>query len=59
MKLIRGVSSPEIPSLIYDGPFSQHKEDIQPRMLEGLETIDEKAARKVAGRLPGNPGPAE
>lgn len=47
MKLIES-EFPEIPSLIYDGPFSQHKEDIQPRMLEGLETIDEKAARKVA-----------
>lgn len=46
MKLIES-EFPEIPSLIYDGPFSQHKEDIQPRMLDGLETIDEKAARKT------------
>ena len=39
---------PEIPTLIYDGPFSQHKEGMVPRVLEGLETVDEDTARKAA-----------
>lgn len=39
---------PELPSLIYDGPFSNHLADKSPVMLEGLEEIDENAGREIA-----------
>ncbi len=39
---------PEIPTLIYDGPFSQHKEGLSPKALEGLEDVDAETARKSA-----------
>ena len=38
----------EYPSLIYDGPFSEHIENMQPKMLEGKrELTKEEAAGKV------------
>lgn len=46
---------PEMPALIYDGPFSDHITDSSPKMLEGLEEIDENTGRDCASgflRLP-------
>ena len=38
----------EYPSLIYDGPFSEHIENMKPKMLEGVrELTKEEAAGKV------------
>lgn len=43
---------PELPALIYDGPFSQHIEKANPKTLEGLEEIgEEDALRAAAGFL--------
>lgn len=39
---------PELPALIYDGPFSQHMESARPKTLEGLEEIGEEQALKSA-----------
>lgn len=39
---------PEIPSLIYDGPFSEHLTGAAPKALEGLETVDMETARTAA-----------
>jgi len=44
---------PEVPSLIYDGPFSEHLEGIKPLMLEGLNAIDSVAGRKAAAKFMG------
>lgn len=39
----------EYPSLIYDGPFSEHIENIQPKMLEKTSEISKnEAAKKLA-----------
>ena len=42
---------PELPSLIYDGPFSNHLSDKSPAMLEGAEEIDENKGREVAAHF--------
>lgn len=39
---------PEVPSLIYDGPFSEHLTDREPLMLKDEVDIDENEARRVA-----------
>lgn len=39
---------PEMPQLIYDGPFSEHLKDPSPKFLEGKEEIDEAQGRKNA-----------
>ena len=39
---------PEIPALIYDGPFSVHLRDKNPVMLENAEEIDENEGREIA-----------
>lgn len=39
---------PEVPSLIYDGPFSEHLSNRSPRMLEGLPQVDEQTAKEAA-----------
>lgn len=44
---------PEMPTLIYDGPFSQSKIDQRPQMLEGLVEVDEAAARRAAAEFMG------
>jgi len=44
---------PEVPSLIYDGPFSEHLEGIKPLMLEGLNEIDSVAGRKAVAKFMG------
>lgn len=42
---------PEIPSLIYDGPFSDHITERAPRMLEGLPDVTQEEARQAAARF--------
>ena len=39
---------PEIPTLIYDGPFSDHLTGRSPRMLEGLPEVSQEEARQAA-----------
>ena len=39
---------PSIPTLTYDGPFSDHLASSHPRMLEGLEEVTEEQARAAA-----------
>ena len=41
---------PEVPSLIYDGPFSEHLSGMAPRALEGMDQVDEETARKAAAK---------
>lgn len=38
----------DLPSLIYDGPFSDHIDQGEPRFLEGLEVISENEALEIA-----------
>ncbi|MGI6012691.1 MAG: germination protein YpeB [Oscillospiraceae bacterium] len=42
---------PEVPSLIYDGPFSEHLDDSKLAMLEGKEMVDEAAAAEAAAKF--------
>ena len=42
---------PEVPSLIYDGPFSEHLSGMAPRALEGMDEVDGEAARKAAAQF--------
>lgn len=44
---------PEVPSLIYDGPFSEHLRSVSPRFLEGKEEIDVSKGRKIAASFLG------
>lgn len=44
---------PEIPSLIYDGPFSEHLKNSSPKFLEGKEEIDEAQGRRIAAEFLG------
>ncbi len=46
---------PELPSLIYDGPFSEHLTGLRPRALEGLAEADTETARTAAARFLGVP----
>lgn len=39
---------PEMPSLIYDGPFSEHIEKAEPKLLEGLGDIGQEDAARAA-----------
>lgn len=39
---------PEIPSLIYDGPFSEHMSSQTPKALEGSENVSEQEAKNTA-----------
>lgn len=39
---------PEVPSLIYDGPFSEHLANVSPRLLENCEDINETQGRDIA-----------
>lgn len=49
---------PELPSLIYDGPFSEHLTGRSPLALEGLSYVDQNQAALAAGEFlelpPGN-----
>ena len=44
---------PEVPTLIYDGPFSEHLSNRIPRMLEGLPQVDENTAKEAAAAFLG------
>lgn len=44
---------PEVPSLIYDGPFSEHLSNRTPRMLEGMPLVDEQTAKEAAAAFLG------
>ncbi len=46
---------PELPSLIYDGPFSEHLSGRTPRALEGQPEVDAETARDAAARFLGVP----
>ncbi|MEG2080537.1 MAG: germination protein YpeB [Oscillospiraceae bacterium] len=43
----------EYPSLIYDGPFSDHINKMSPKMLENAEMISKEQALKVASKFSG------
>ena len=48
---------PEIPSLIYDGPFSEHIKETAPKLIEGKAYVSEAEARdKAASFLGVEPG---
>ena len=42
---------PELPTLIYDGPFSDTVQNAAPRYLEGMADIDEADAAEAAARF--------
>jgi spore germination protein len=44
---------PEVPSLIYDGPFSQHIVEAKPRLLEDKAEIDVNEGRRLAAEFLG------
>ncbi len=46
---------PEVPSLIYDGPFSEHLTSVEPRMLGQTLKVDSERARKIAANFIGLP----
>ena len=39
---------PEVPALIYDGPFSEHLSGQKPKVLEGEAPISQEDARRIA-----------
>ncbi len=44
---------PEVPSLIYDGPFSEHLTNVSPRLLENCEDISQSQGRDAAAAFIG------
>lgn len=44
---------PEVPSLIYDGPFSAHRTQGRALSLEGTQEVSEDRARKAASQFSG------
>ncbi|MBQ8974796.1 MAG: germination protein YpeB [Oscillospiraceae bacterium] len=44
---------PELPHLIYDGPFSEHITQIEPVFLSGMDEVTEDTARKNAANALG------
>ena len=44
---------PEVPALIYDGPFSEHITTMKPRLLEGEKELSENEARTAAAKFLG------
>lgn len=42
---------PEVPSLIYDGPFSSHLDARVPKALEGLQTVGVEDAKRLASEF--------
>lgn len=44
---------PELPSLIYDGPFSEHTESMEPRMLAGRREVTAEEAAGIARQFLG------
>jgi len=47
MRLIES-EFPEVPSLIYDGPFSEHLTGVKPKVLENTEEVTQKQAAETA-----------
>ncbi len=48
---------PEVPSLLYDGPFSQHLEGRSPKLLEGMEQVSQAQGQACAAAFLGlDPG---
>lgn len=45
----------DYPTLIYDGPFSDHIQQQQPKSLKGASAVTEDEARKAADKLVGAP----
>ncbi len=45
------IEFPDIPTLIYDGPFSSHVEQISPAYLEGKKEVSQDEAQKVAEEM--------
>lgn len=41
----------DIPSLVFDGPFSNHIENMKPKLLEGKEEITRNDAQKIANKV--------
>ncbi len=39
---------PEVPTLIYDGPFSAHLENQKPKLIENADEVDSETARRKA-----------
>ena len=44
---------PQVPTLIYNGPFSEHLSGRTPQMLEGLPQVTEEEARRAAAAFAG------
>ena len=44
---------PELPTLIYDGPFSSHIDGMKPQALEGLDEVTQDDARRAAAEFLG------
>ena len=42
---------PEMPSLVYDGPFSEHLSSQAPKALDGLENVTQDQARQAAANF--------
>lgn len=53
-KLMEG-EFPEVPSLIYDGPFSEHIEKMEPKLLADKNEVSENEALKAASSMTGIP----
>lgn len=49
---------PELPTLIYDGPFSDGIRTDDPKLLRGQAEVDEEQARELAARMLGMNGAA-
>lgn len=41
----------DVPSLVFDGPFSNHIENMKPKLLEGKEEITKVEAQKIASKV--------
>lgn len=46
----------DIPSLVFDGPFSNHIENAKPKLLEGKEEVTKKQAQEIANKVCGDDG---
>lgn len=46
----------DIPSLVFDGPFSNHIENMKPKLLEGKEEVTKPQAQETANNICGDGG---
>jgi len=44
---------PELPTLIYDGPFSSHIDGMKPKALEGQDEVTQEDAQRIAAEFIG------